>query len=688
MTIRLRIIAPDGGRAEREVAAGTLRLGRDPDCEVVLDAKTFPMVSGQHARVEPTAAGWVLTPLSRTNKTLLNDVPVGAGVPIRAGDRIRLGFSGPTVELVVLAAPARPVAPPPPPAADSGATAQAGPQHLALLRGSAQAAAMPIGKGGVIGRNPRAGRVRSRPPARLAPATPACSVDGGRVVLPTWAAPTAPSSTAAASAGRSTLRPGDQIDIGPFALQFTGDALRAAGRARTTSSWSPAALTRVVTDRDDRPAADAARRHQPGHPPARVRLPARPERLGQIHPAGDRSAAGTRPTAGACCSTAEDLYANFEALKQDIAVVPQKDVLHDSLAVGAGAAVHGRAAAAAGHQPRTRSRPASPRCSKSVGLTQRRGTLIRHLSGGQVKRASLANEMLCKPSLLFLDEVTSRPGRADRPRDDGPVPPVADAGKTVVCITHSLANVEATCHLVVILTEGGRLAFVGTPAEALDVLPASTGSATSTDSWPSSRPEAVAGGVPGQPAPRPLRRATGCRPSTAADGRARAARRRPAAADAAGSLRQAWVLTRRYAGDLARRPPGAAGDARAGAAGGRPARLVFGDLGRRGRPGRARAAAVNLLFLLARLLLLVRLQQRRQGDRQGAGHLHAASATSTCGSAATSPRSSWSWSLISARPGAAAVRDRPRRGATARARPRASGWCWLSWRWPGRRWAC
>jgi ABC-type multidrug transport system permease subunit len=43
---------------------------------------------------------------------------------------------------------------------------------------------------------------------------------------------------------------------------------------------------------------------------------------------------------------------------------------------------------------------------------------------------------------------------------------VADGGKTVVCITHSLANVEATCHLVAVLTEGGRLAFVGTPEEA------------------------------------------------------------------------------------------------------------------------------------------------------------------------------------------------------------------------------
>ena len=44
---------------------------------------------------------------------------------------------------------------------------------------------------------------------------------------------------------------------------------------------------------------------------------------------------------------------------------------------------------------------------------------------------------------------------------------VADAGKTVVCVTHGLANVEATCHLVAILAQGGRLAYFGPPASAL-----------------------------------------------------------------------------------------------------------------------------------------------------------------------------------------------------------------------------
>src|SRR5262249_27941567 len=70
------------------------------------------------------------------------------------------------------------------------------------------------------------------------------------------------------------------------------------------------------------------------------------------------------------------------------------------------------------------------------------------------------------PSLLFLDEVTSG---LDEQTDREVMElfrQVADGGKTVVCITHNLANVEATCHLVIILTEGGLLAFFGTPDQA------------------------------------------------------------------------------------------------------------------------------------------------------------------------------------------------------------------------------
>jgi ABC-type multidrug transport system ATPase subunit len=148
-------------------------------------------------------------------------------------------------------------------------------------------------------------------------------------------------------------------------------------------------------------------------------------------------------------------------------VVPQRDILHDSLSVGN----------ALWYTARLRLPPdlggdevedCITDTLTTVTLHEKRATLIRHLSGGQVKRASLANEILTKPSLLFLDEVTSGlDEQTDREMMDL-FRSMADTGKTVVCITHSLANVDRTCHLVAILTKGGRLAFYGKPAEALE----------------------------------------------------------------------------------------------------------------------------------------------------------------------------------------------------------------------------
>jgi ABC-type multidrug transport system ATPase subunit len=101
-----------------------------------------------------------------------------------------------------------------------------------------------------------------------------------------------------------------------------------------------------------------------------------------------------------------------------------------------------------------------------VDLGARAGTAIGHLSGGQKKRASLANEIVSQPNLLFLDEVTSR-------LDEGAdwemmklFRRMADGGMTIVCVTHTVANVEDFCHKIVILVNPGVLAFYGTAAEA------------------------------------------------------------------------------------------------------------------------------------------------------------------------------------------------------------------------------
>src|SRR5579872_7148971 len=98
--MRLRIISPAGETSERVVETARARLGRDPACEVAFDAATYPKVSSEHAHIERTASGLVLTPRSQSNKTLLNDRPLDGPAALKVGDRIRLGFTGPMVEIL------------------------------------------------------------------------------------------------------------------------------------------------------------------------------------------------------------------------------------------------------------------------------------------------------------------------------------------------------------------------------------------------------------------------------------------------------------------------------------------------------------------------------------------------------------------------------------------------------------
>ena len=93
---------------------------------------------------------------------------------------------------------------------------------------------------------------------------------------------------------------------------------------------------------------------------------------------------------------------------------------------------------------------------------------MRDLSGGQKKRASLASETISRPSLLFLDEVTSGlDERTDREMMSL-CRQMSDRGMTVICVTHSLANVADFAHRIVMMVPPGVIAFFGTPNEALE----------------------------------------------------------------------------------------------------------------------------------------------------------------------------------------------------------------------------
>ncbi len=446
--------AADGEPVTLESSGDQIHLGRSPECEVVIDPILFPKVSGLHARIEPAAKGFALVHLSRNNKTLLNGVPIEQSAPLALGDTIRLGFTGPTIEILALEQT--------PPSDRFGETVQADSYHLSLLRGSLPSQRFVVGAGGIIGRDSAAVRFPldhphvSRQHARL-------SVDSGNVVITDLGSSNGTFLNGLRLTRPVPLKPGDRIDVGPFSLVFDGTALESTSRSNNIELIAQG-VKRVVNDRTSGNALTLL---------DEISLVIRPrEFVCLLGPSGSGKStllstlSGRHaPDAGNVMVNGEDLYDAFEALKQDIAVVPQKDVLHDSLAVGAAL----RYTAELRLPPDLSRQEIDASVSeilRVVGLTKRRETLIRQLSGGELKRASLANELVAQPSLLFLDEVTSGLDEQTDREIMELFREVADGGKTVVCVTHNLANVEASCHLVVILAEGGRLAFVGTPDEA------------------------------------------------------------------------------------------------------------------------------------------------------------------------------------------------------------------------------
>jgi len=456
MRVRVTVGSTDTDAKTLEASGERLTLGRNPDCEIAIDSIAFPTVSGVHARVESTADGFVLVHLSRNNKTLLNEVPLEGSAVLRVGDKVRLGFTGPTVTFLAIE--------PTPTVEHFAETAQADTRHLALLRGSAQTKRFVVGSGGVIGRDAALVQYPLDHP-HVSRLHASLAVDSGCVVIADLGSSNGTFVNGRRLSRPTPLKPGDRIDIGPFSLRFDGNALESRSRSNNVE-LTARGLNRVVHDRAT------------GKPLTLlddISLVIRPrEFVCLLGPSGSGKSTlltllsgRNTPDAGSVTVNGEDLHQAFEALKEDIAVVPQKDVLHDSLAIGAALRYTAEL-----RLPPDLTRPEIDASVTDilgvVGLANRRDTLIRQLSGGQIKRASLANELVARPSLLFLDEVTSG---LDEQTDREVMElfrEVADGGKTVVCVTHGLANVEATCHLVAILTEGGRLAFIGTPDEAKD----------------------------------------------------------------------------------------------------------------------------------------------------------------------------------------------------------------------------
>ncbi|WP_347239690.1 ATP-binding cassette domain-containing protein [Streptomyces sp. L2] len=161
----------------------------------------------------------------------------------------------------------------------------------------------------------------------------------------------------------------------------------------------------------------------------------------------------------------QNLHERFAALRQRMGIVPQYDVIHPQLTVRSALHYAARLRFPRDTGPAERERRIDEVLTE-LRLDRHAGQRINALSGGQRKRVSVALELLTRPSFLFLDEPTSGldPGTG---RDVMQVlRGLADDGRTVLVVTHSVAELEL-CDKVLVLAPGGSLAYFGPPAEAL-----------------------------------------------------------------------------------------------------------------------------------------------------------------------------------------------------------------------------
>ncbi|HXA12730.1 MAG TPA: ATP-binding cassette domain-containing protein, partial [Mycobacterium sp.] len=179
------------------------------------------------------------------------------------------------------------------------------------------------------------------------------------------------------------------------------------------------------------------------------------------------------PTSGTVTFEGHNIHTSYATLRTRIGMVPQDDVVHRQLTVSQ----------ALGYAAELRLPPDTSKADREqvvaqvldeLGLTQHADTRVDKLSGGQRKRASVALELLTGPSLLILDEPTSGLDPALDLQVMTMLRQLADAGRVVLVVTHSLTYLDV-CDQVLLMAPGGKTAFLGAPDQI--------GAAMGTTNW-------------------------------------------------------------------------------------------------------------------------------------------------------------------------------------------------------------
>eukprot|EP01028_Stygiella_incarcerata_P013026 TRINITY_DN81068_c0_g1_i1.p1 TRINITY_DN81068_c0_g1~~TRINITY_DN81068_c0_g1_i1.p1 ORF type:complete len:814 (+),score=198.48 TRINITY_DN81068_c0_g1_i1:127-2568(+) len=179
------------------------------------------------------------------------------------------------------------------------------------------------------------------------------------------------------------------------------------------------------------------------------------------------------PTQGYVTMAGKSVHKNISSLRSDIGFVPQDDCMLETLTVKE-VVRH----SAFTRLPSLWSADKVNACVDwaihAMKLDHVRnckvgGELVRGISGGEKRRASIAVELVAMPSTLFLDEPTSGLDATSSKEVVECMNTIANTGVNVIAVIHQPRHdVFMTFKSVAMLTNTGKVAYHGTPQDALE----------------------------------------------------------------------------------------------------------------------------------------------------------------------------------------------------------------------------
>jgi len=256
--------------------------------------------------------------------------------------------------------------------------------------------------------------------------------------------------------GSAVLTEGDVVTIGNVDLVFTGDSLVRRTEAATRTGGLEVNSVCYTVDHG---------KQLLDH----ISLTARPGTLTAIiggSGAGkttlSRLIVGyTSPTSGMVTFEGHNIHTEYASMRSRIGMVPQDDVVHRQLTVNQALNYAAELRLPPDTSDEERARVVA-QVLEELDMTQHADTRVDKLSGGQRKRASVALELLTQPSLLLLDEPTSGLDPALDRQVMLMLRQLADAGRVVLVVTHSVSYLDV-CDQILLIAPGGKTAFCGPP---------------------------------------------------------------------------------------------------------------------------------------------------------------------------------------------------------------------------------